>query len=129
MSNHDTERITWLVKQHMRVATTPKMRASKLKRLVREDGFNELLELFRIDCIASHNKLETHQWLKDYADNLQPEEICPQRLLTGRDLIAMGYPPSALFKEILIALEDAQLEGQITNTEEARTMVRRRWAL
>jgi hypothetical protein len=41
----------------------------------------------------------------------------------------MGYPPSALFKEILIALEDAQLEGQITNTEEARTMVRRRWAL
>lgn len=129
MSNHDTERITWLVEQHMRVATTPQMRESKLKRLVREDGFNELLELFRIDCIASHNKLETYQWLKDYADNLQPEEVRPQRLLTGRDLIAMGYRPSALFKEILITLEDAQLEGQITNTEEARTIVRRRWPL
>ncbi len=129
MSNQDTERITWLVEQHMRVATTPQMRESKLKRLVRQDGFNELLELFRIDCIASHNKLETYQWLKDYADNLQPEEVCPQRLLTGRDLIAMGYRPSALFKEILIALEDAQLEGQITNSEEARTMVRQRWAL
>jgi poly(A) polymerase len=105
------------------------MRASKLKRLVRQDGFTDLLELFRIDCIASHNKLETYQWLKDYADNLQPEEVRPQHLLTGRDLIAMGYRPSALFKEILIAIEDAQLEGEITNTEEARSMVRRRWAL
>jgi hypothetical protein len=63
------------------------MRASKLKCLVRQDGFSDLLELFRIDCIASHNKLETYQWLKDYADNLQAEEI-------------------------RIAIEDVQLEGQ-----------------
>ena len=129
MSNYDTERISWLVGRHMRVAAAPEMRASKLKRLVREEGFTELLELFRLDCIASHNKLGTYEWLKDYAENLQPEETRPARLLTGRDLIAMGYRPGPLFKEILRAVEDAQLEGEIGSSEEARGMVHRRWAL
>lgn len=127
ISKNDTARVSWLVGQHMRVAVAPKMRESKLKRFVREEGFAELLELFRIDCLSSHSKLEAHAWLCRYAASLEPEDVRPPRLLTGRDLIAMGYSPGPLFKEILEALADGQLEGRLTDRDEAEVFVRARW--
>ena len=54
-----------------------------------------------------------------------PEEIRPEPLLTGADLIAMGYAPGPRFKEILSAVEDAQLEGKLQSREEAAEWVKR----
>ena len=127
MSGDESERIVWLVEQHMRVATAPEMRVSKLKRLVREEGFPELLELFRIDCLSSHGDLGTHAWLRDYAAGLSPDEARPEPLITGRDLIAMGYAPGPRFKEMLRAVEDAQLERALATPEAAAAFVRERW--
>ena len=124
-SNADTERVRWLVEQHMRLAAAPDMRASKLKRFVREPGFPELLELHRLDCLSSHRKLDIYEWLQHYIANLKPEETRPKPLLTGHDLIEMGYEPGPHFKEILGAVEDAQLEGALTTPEEARAFVAR----
>ncbi len=127
MSGRESERIVWLVEQHMRVATGPEMRESKLKRLVREEGFGELLDLFRIDCLSSHGDLGTYGWLRDYASKLSPEQARPTPLISGRDLIAMGYLPGPLFKEILGNVEDAQLEGAVSTPEDAAAFVRERW--
>ncbi|MBI5092127.1 MAG: CCA tRNA nucleotidyltransferase [Candidatus Hydrogenedentes bacterium] len=128
-SNKDTERIVWLVDQHMRVGMTPRMKESKLKRFVREEGFAELLELCRIDCVASHGDLDIVTWLKEYIASVPPEAIRPKPLLNGHDLIALGYTPGALFSEILSAVEDAQLEMALSNTEEARAWVMSHWPL
>ncbi len=122
MSNDETERITWLVDQHMRLASIPQMRESRRKRFVREEGFDELLALCRLDCLASHGHLETIEWIEDYRRNLPEEALRPVPLLTGKDLIAMGYTPGPRFKEVLQAVEDAQLEGTLTTTEQAREM-------
>ena len=46
-------------------------------------------------------------------------------LVTGEDLIAAGYSPGPLFKEILAAIEDAQLDGKLQSKEEAMRLVRR----
>jgi poly(A) polymerase len=127
MSNHDTDRVTWLVGQHMRLATIPNMRESKRIRFIREDGFDELLNLCRIDCLASHRILDTIEWIKDYRANLKPEKIKPAPLLTGDDLIAMGYKPGPRFGEILQAIEDAQLEGALSTKEEAEAHVLQHW--
>lgn len=127
MSNEERERIVWLVEQHMRVAAAPDMRESKLKRFVREEGFRELLELHRLDCLASHRDLRIYDWLREYADSLKPEETRPAPLITGHDLIALGYQPGPLFKEILTAVEDAQLEGALRSSEDARQFVQTRW--
>ena len=113
----------------MRVSTVKEMRESKLKRLIREEGFSELLELFRIDCLSSHNRLDTYEWLRDYAENLSPEEAKPPLLLSGHDLIEMGYQPGPKFSEILTAVEDKQLEGELTSPEQAREYVRATWPL
>jgi len=52
-----------------------------------------------------------------------PEQVRPERLLTGDDLLTMGLRPGPVFAEILRTLEDAQLEGQIKTREEARNYV------
>lgn len=127
LSNADTERITWLVGQHMRVSTVKEMRESKLKRLIREDGFSELLELFRIDCASSHRRMDTYEWLRDRAASLPPEAVRPTPLLTGDDLIALGYKPGPQFTEILRTLEDLQLEGALASRETAIAHVYKAW--
>jgi poly(A) polymerase len=51
--------------------------------------------------------------------------VRPRPLLTGHDLIRAGYMPGPEFKEILAAVEDAQLEGRLENREQALEFVRR----
>jgi poly(A) polymerase len=128
LSNADADRVTWLVGQHMRVSAAKEMRESKLKRLVREEGFPELLELFRLDCASSHGRMDTYEWLRDRADSLGPEQIRPDPLLTGDDLIALGYKPGPTFSEILRTVEDLQLDGTITTADEATEFVQKTWS-
>ena len=56
---------------------------------------------------------------------LPPEAIRPTPLITGRDLIEAGYEPGPRFKEVLTAVEDAQLEGRLASREAAMEYVRR----
>ena len=44
-------------------------------------------------------------------------------VLTGADLIGMGYEPGPQFSKILALLEDAQLEGHVHSREEAMALV------
>ncbi len=53
----------------------------------------------------------------------------PGILITGHDLIAMGFRPGPLFSEILKAVEDAQLDGEILDGDEARKLVMTRWGI
>ena len=86
-----------------------------------------MLELFRIDCLASHGRLDTYEWLRDYAEHLPPEQARPKPLLTGADLIEMGYRPGPTFSEILTAVEDKQLEGELDSADAARAFVAENW--
>lgn len=127
MSNADTERITWLVGQHMRLSALTEMRESRRKRFVREPGFHELLELGRLDCLASHRNMGKVEWIENYLSGLGEKELRPKPLLRGHDLIRMGFVPGALFSEILKAVEDAQLDGALHSKEDAIAYVLGRW--
>jgi poly(A) polymerase len=128
-SSEETQRIAWMVQNHMRVSAAPSMRESKLKRFVRQDAFPDLLELCRLDAVASHNDLDVIHWLDHYVAGLPPEGLKPPLLLRGADLLAMGYAPGPLFSEILLAVEDEQLEGKLLDSDQARDFVRRHWPL
>ncbi|MFP6582281.1 MAG: CCA tRNA nucleotidyltransferase [Candidatus Hydrogenedentota bacterium] len=127
LSNEEREEITWLVSQHMRISAMPDMKESKRKRLVRETGFEKLLDLMRVDCLASHGDMSTYEWITVYSDNLEPDAIRPDALVTGDDLITLGYRPGPLFKEILQRIEDAQLEDTLSNKEEALAFISTQW--
>ena len=124
-SNHDSEQIAHLVANHMRFADVQQMKPSTLKRFFRLPRFEEHLELHRLDCLASHRDLTLYNFARKKLAAMPPEQIRPKPLLTGDDLIAMGYVPGPQFKRILAAVEDAQLEGKLEDPEQARAFVRR----
>jgi poly(A) polymerase len=54
---------------------------------------------------------------------LKKEEIHPDPLLRGRDLIEMGFSPGPIFQEILKEVEEAQLNGDIPSRKDAAEWV------
>ncbi len=118
-SNEDRDQILSLIANHMRFADIQRMKQSTLKRFFRLPSFEEHLELHRVDCSSSHNKLDNYQFAKDRYATLPPDQIRPSRLLTGSDLIELGWQSGPGFKDVLNAVEDAQLEGKIQTREEA----------
>jgi len=121
------ERVAYLVKNHLRHTSARQMRQSTLKRFLREDGIDELLELTRLDALASSGELADYEYCMARRSELGDEELKPAPFLTGRDLIALGLEPGPRFGEILDAVTDAQLEGEITNRDEATAWVRTRF--
>ena len=118
-SNEDTQQILALIANHMRFIDVKKMRASTLKRFIRQPRFDEHLALHRLDCLSSHRRLDAYDFVSRTLAETPPEEIRPARWLTGEDLQALGYRPGPLFSEILHSLEDAQLEGLIGSRQQA----------
>ena len=124
-SNDETEQILALVDNHMRFGQIFQMKQSTLKKFLRMPAFDEHLALHRLDCLSSHGLLDAYEYAQEQLRSMPPEAIRPAPLVTGRDLIEAGYEPGPRFKEILGAVEDAQLEGRVTTHEAAMEMVRR----
>jgi poly(A) polymerase len=124
-SNDETDQILALVENHMRFGDVQRMNQSTLKKFLRLPAFDEHLELHRIDCLSSHGQLDSYEYACGKMRALPPEAIRPTPLITGRDLIETGYEPGPRFKEMLSAVEDAQLEGRIATHEAALEYVRR----
>jgi poly(A) polymerase len=128
-SNHETDQILALVDNHMRFADVQRMKQSTLKKFLRLPAFDEHLELHRIDCLSSHGQLDSYEYSREQLRSLPPGAIRPTPLITGRDLIEAGYEPGPRFKEVLTAVEDAQLEGRLASREAAMEFVRREFPL
>lgn len=121
------ERVAYLVKHHLRHTQAPKMRVSTLKRFLGEEGIEELLELTRLDALASNGDLQYYDFCRRKLEEFKHEEIHPEPLLTGKDLIAVGFTPGPLFHDILERLHEAQLEGEIRTREQAVEWLRKKY--
>lgn len=117
------ERVAYLVRNHLRHLQAPQMRLATLKRFLGEDGIDELLELTRIDALSANGDLQHYRFCKQKLAELKKEEMHPEPLLRGRDLIAMGFSPGPVFQTILKQVEEAQLGGELGSREEARDWV------
>ena len=128
-SNEETTQILALVENHMRFADADRMKSSTLKRFFRLPQFEEHLALHRMDCTAGSGNLDHWRFVRERWRAMPEETVRPKPLLTGRDLIAAGFAPGPAFKQMLRAVEDAQLEGTITTPEEALQLARERFPL
>ena len=124
-SNDDTDQILALVDNHMRFGHVSRMKESTLKRFMRMPLFDEHLALHRADCLASHRHLSTYEFLLQKRAETPVEKMRPSPLVTGDDLIAAGHVPGPKFREILTAVEDAQLEGRLPSRDAALEFVHR----
>jgi poly(A) polymerase len=128
-SNDESSQIISLVANHMRFADAHNMKASTLKRFFRLEDFPQHLELHRMDCMASGGNLDHWNFVRQRYESMPEETVRPTPLVTGHELIAAGYHPGAAFKQMLRAVEDAQLEGIITTPSEALSWLRDRFPL
>jgi poly(A) polymerase len=126
-SRDETEQVEALVANHMKFKDVHHMRDSTLKRFLRMPFFEEHLELHRLDVLSSNKHLGNYELVKTKLSEITEEQLKPQRLLSGADLIAAGYEPGPRFTEILTAVEDAQLDGRIHTAGEAMALVRQLW--
>ncbi len=128
-SNDELDQVSALVANHMKFMEVTRMRESTLKRFMRLPRFDEHMALHKLDCLSSHGNLELYDFVKEQMEKTPAEEIRPAPFLTGKDLIAAGYKPGPGFKQMLAAVEDAQLEGRLRSTEEALGFVKAEFPL
>lgn len=127
-SNDQIEQITLCVGGHMRFQHVQSMRPAKLKRLLARPTFPVEMELHRIDCRASHGKLDNYVFLKTKAAELPAEVIRPAPLVTGHDLLAVGFTPGRLLGAVLAEVAELQLEDQLQSQAAALAYARQRLA-
>jgi poly(A) polymerase len=123
-SNEEMEQILALVRHHMQFGDVMKMKQSTLKRFLRLPKFEEHLALHRADVLSSNKDLTLYEFAKRHLEELGEEAIRPKLLVTGAELIAAGYRPGVRFKAMLVAAEDAQLEGLVTTPEAGLAFIR-----
>lgn len=116
----DQKIISSLVERHMDFLNIKDMRESKLKRFLSSDTIKEDLALHKADCLASHGDTSNVDFCSKKLKEFKKEQtLNPPLLLSGNDLIKLGYEPGPLFTKILNSVRDAQLENIISTKDES----------
>jgi poly(A) polymerase len=118
-SNEVIDAVLPAVRLHMSFKDVPNMRIATLKRMMSRPTFDDELELHRVDCLGSHGMLDNHALLIAKREEFSQEPLIPSPLLTGDDLITLGWKPGPKFAEILQSVQTLQLEGKLTSRDEA----------
>ena len=91
------------------------------KRLASQGWADQALAIYR----ALHAQRACA--IQDQVRLLESEHggVCPKPLVSGADLIELGYKPGPEFKDILDAVYDEQLEGRVQTQQQAIDFVQR----
>lgn len=114
-----------VIDNHMSFMHVREMRPATRRRLLARPTFATELELHRLDCQASHAKLDLYWFLLDQLSELANQPELPPPLVGGRDLLALGLSPGPRIGELLRWVQDRQLAGELTDREQALTALRR----
>ena len=123
-SNSIIEDVVQMVANHMTFKDVQNMRQSKLKRFMSRSTFNDEIELHRVDCLGSWGGLDNYDFLNKKMIEFANEPIIPQPLLTGKDLIELGWSPGPDLGQTLNSVQDLQLEGKLNSKDEALDWVK-----
>ncbi|MEM7145538.1 MAG: CCA tRNA nucleotidyltransferase [Verrucomicrobiota bacterium] len=118
-SNETIDTVAEAVASHMIFKDVQKMRVAKLKRFMARPGFDDELELHRVDCLGSHGMLDNLDFLREKREEFANEPLIPPPLVTGHDLIKLGWKPGPDIGHILEEVQTRQLEGALNTHEEA----------
>ncbi len=138
LSRHEVGRLLFLVKNHMRIADFPKMGRGKQVRFISEGEdpqgrsphdryslFFDLLQLLIADCEACAHRssgwapiLQETIRVLDHIDRVGSLRRA-RELIDGHTLRSLGVSPGPRLGEVLDAVHDLILSGEITDREGA----------
>jgi poly(A) polymerase len=124
LSGEETGCVSWLVARHHYFMNARRMRRSTLAKLFAHEWFELLAALHRADALASWGVLRDYEFIMARRREMPAEQIRPPALITGRDLIKLGWQPGPLFGRVLEKVRDAQLDGELSTREEALELAR-----
>jgi tRNA nucleotidyltransferase (CCA-adding enzyme) len=130
------EQVIQLVRYHLKPGEFYKARPGDgaFRRMARKVEPDLLYRVAKADSLGRNPewlpkekwfKAEAQEWFIERVRELEVETQAPKPILMGRHLIELGLKPSPEFKKILDAVYERQLDGQITNLEEAIAEARR----
>lgn len=120
-TNKEIERTSWLLEKLETVERATTLPWPQLQRVLVQEGAADLLSLASAIWGAAHEGVKTCQ----QRISLPEEQLNPEPLVTGDDLVAHGLQPGKYFGELLDFVRDAQLENQITDQQQALRLVER----
>ena len=91
---------------------------------MQEPRFPLLLELVRLDSLASFGGLETHDEVVAMWEEEERRPKPPKPTLNGHDLLALGLEPGPCFGQVLAAAADRELEEPFPDRETALAWLR-----
>lgn len=127
-SNKFIDRVVALVRNHMKPFDGPDMKKSTIRRLLAKDYFDELIELAKADCAGTEKPSggddfkSVDRWIVAFdkvKKELKDVVELPPPLISGNDLIRLGFIPGPIFKEILDRVSTLQLDGEIVDKDGA----------
>jgi poly(A) polymerase len=125
LSNEERARTVWLVEKHQYLCDAPRLRPSKLKQVLGHPWVRDLLALHRADALAWGKPTDHVDYCERRLSEWSADDLDPDPLLTGNDLLKLGIPQGPLYKRLLDAVREAQLDGTIKVSAEALELVKR----
>ena len=127
-SNAERAHIVSLVENQDAFFRIRRRSVSEQKRFFRLHRFDDHLELLRIRSEAGGKSLADYGFAQRQFESWSEDDIRPKPLISGEDLITLGFAPGPSFKKILTVVEDEQLQGRLADREAALQFVRERFA-
>ena len=115
-----------IVAEHLRPMAFSKSRATvrdgAFRRLAQKVELELLVRFARADCTGRAGTFDCSgiEWFLERARSLGVEHKPPAPILLGRHLIELGIEPGPRMGEILRAVYELQLDGIVTNLDDAR---------
>ena len=119
MSNDEIQRIVALVEEQSKFKDVFQMREATLQRFIRQPGFSDALLLQRAIATAQDGNLMPYQVCAVRYQELKSQPTMDTKIITGEDLIQLGFRPGPTFSEILRSVEDLVLENKLASKEQA----------
>ena len=123
-SNAQVRAVVWLLKHLPHLLNCRSFEPADSKLLLAEPWCADLEQLARAEvCGRGLSTDALRVWQREKA-RVSPDEVAPPRLVTGDDLAALGLQPGPLYARLLTELYRRQLNGQLTDREQALAAAR-----
>ena len=126
MSSAETKDICACIRNHMKFMFVQKMKKSKLNAFLARETIDIEIILHEADCFASHGMMDNAEFLLQKIEETPPEQIKPAPLVTGDDLIAMGFTQGKTLGDLLKEIYENQMDGLLENREQAIYFAKKR---
>jgi poly(A) polymerase len=119
LSNDEKDRIEWLVANRAGLRNASNLKPSARHSYLTHPGTSDLLALIRAE-----GRFEDAEFCTHLLRTTPREVLDPPPLLTGDDLVRLGWKPGPKFKTALDEIRRRQLDGELMSRADAEAFLR-----